>query len=362
MRFKPEKIYISEDVIGTSITRHITNRFKTTEQTILREGEVPDDLTRKNRSLSEGKKIIHLKRYMGNPFKRCPGFSDDVLCCNYYVIDVVENCPLDCTYCILQAFINKPAITVHANLEEIVEKTIVTIKNEPQHNYRVGTGEHTDSLALDFDLNINRYLVQQFSTLSNATLELKTKTANIDNLIGLNHRGRTVISWSLNPPEIIKKHEFKTATLEDRLRAAAIVANEGYKIAFHLDPIIYYTNWRSAYKQVVEMMMDSVPNEKIVWISLGTLRFIPALKKIAEGRFNGLSIFCNEFTPAHDGKMRYLKPIRKELLASISGWIRERSPDIPLYLCMEKKSVWGNTLGSCPANHSELEDYLNRRT
>jgi len=361
MRFRPEKIYIDEDVKDAPISRKILEKYSDAKQITVSEDELHAELTHRELTVSDGKKILHLKRFKGNPFKLCPGFSDDVLCCNYCVIDIVENCPLDCTYCILQTFINKPAITIHVNVEEIIEKTVTAIKSEPERQFRVGTGEHTDSLALDDDLNINAMLVKNFSKLENATLELKTKSDNIDPLINLDHQGRTVVAWSLNPPDIVKKHELKTASLENRLEAAAKLARVGYKIAYHLDPIIFYPDWKKGYQKTVELMLKSVPNENIAWISLGTLRYIPALKKTAEERFKGLSIFSNEFTPAHDGKMRYLKPIRRELLTSISHWIKARSSSIPLYLCMEKHSIWNDALGVCPANPCDLESYLSKR-
>ena len=358
MQFKPDKIYINEDVLHTAVARRVLEHFSKVDKTIVSENDRPVGLTSKGLTISQGKKTLHLKRFKGDPFKLCPGFSDDVLCCNYYVINVVENCPLDCTYCILQAFINKPAITIHANIEEMVQQTLTAIQNEPSRIFRVGTGEHGDSFALDTILDINSYLVEQFSKVPNAILELKTKTDNIDALLDLEHGGRTVVAWSLNPPEIIKKQELKTVSLEDRLGAARKLVENGYQVAFHFDPIIYYPGWENGYRHTVDMMLDAVPGDSIAWISLGTLRFIPALKKIAEERFSNLSIFHNEFTPAHDGKMRYLKPIRKELLSSISQWIRKKSPSIPLYLCMEKRSVWGDVMGSCPANPRELEAYL----
>ena len=54
----------------------------------------------------------------------------------------------------------------------------------------------------------------------------------IEPLMGLNHGGKTIIGWSLNPPEIIKGQEFKTASLEQRLRAASTLADEGIQNRF----------------------------------------------------------------------------------------------------------------------------------
>ena len=49
--------------------------------------------------------------------------------------------------------------------------------------------EHTDSLALDKLSNHSKWLVPWIGERSNAVLELRTKSAKVDNLIGLEHNG-----------------------------------------------------------------------------------------------------------------------------------------------------------------------------
>jgi len=360
MSYRPERIYIDSQVSSTAFCNKILQKFPDVEQVIVNASDEIRELSDPDFSITRGKRVLYLKRYQGSAFKLCPGFSEDVLCCNYYVIDLIENCPLECTYCILQAFLNKPFIIFHLNVEEIIEEAIAFIKKSPERPFRVGTGEHSDSLALDHVFGVNPYLVETFAGVPNATLELKTKTDLVEPLIGLNHRGRTVIAWSLNPVEVITQNELKTASLENRLKAAKRMVSEGYQVAFHFDPIIYYPDWRTGYKQTVEMMLDYIPARHIAWISLGTLRYIPALKQIAEERFPNLSIFCNEFIAASDGKMRYLKKIRKQLLQTISELIRKGGPDIPLYLCMEKHGVWEDVMTVHPPDSEALELYLKK--
>ena len=358
MFYQPDRILIDSQVLSSPICQRICSQYGAIEQVVLENSAALSEVLGSNVSLTQGKRHLLLKKYQGSAFKLCPGFSEDLLCCNYYVLDLIENCPLECTYCILQVFLNNPLIVFHLNIDEILEQTLSEIEKYPDRPFRIGTGEHSDSLALDHIFQVNPYLVERFSRLTNAVLELKTKTDMVEPLKGLEHKGRTVIAWSLNPPEIIQNNEFKTAPLEKRLQAASSMILEGYKVAFHFDPIIFYPNWRSGYRQVIEMMFDYVLPNQIAWISLGTLRYIPALKTISEERFPKVSIFCNEFIAAKDGKMRYLKKIRKELLQTISGWIRLKGKEIPLYLCMEKHSLWHDMMTVCPEDSLALEKYL----
>ena len=128
---------------------------------------------------------------------------------------------------------------------------------------------------------------------SNAVLELKTKSVNIANLEGLDHRGRTIVAWSLNSPPIMAREEIRTATLEERLQAAARCAEWGYKLAFHFDPIILHEGWQEGYRQTIHRLFAAVPAESIAWISMGALRYLPALKKIAIEPFSCLAVLLS---------------------------------------------------------------------
>ncbi len=359
MPYHPEKILVEKSALGYRFCQEILNSYKSVPTETIESENSRESSKDSALSLSQGKRVLYLKEFKGSAFKLCPGYSENVLCCNYYVLDLVENCPLECSYCILQVFLNRPLITFHVNVESIIESMIREINQYPNRPFRIGTGEHSDSLALDHIFRVNPYLVETFAKLPNATLELKTKTAAIDSLIGLEHGGKTVVAWSLNPIEIIQGNEHKTASLQQRLNAASKLIDNGYQVAFHFDPLVHYPNWESGYSETIEVLFDNIRPEHIAWISLGTLRYIPKLKQIAEERFPKTAIFSGEFIPATDGKMRYIKPIRRKMLEKVSGWIRKIAPGVPLYICMEQRSAWSKLFSYCPASPQDLEAYLN---
>ena len=55
--------------------------------------------------------------------------------------------------------------------------------------------------------------------------------------------------------------------------------------AFHFDPMIQYPGWQGGYKKLVDTIFERIPKDKIAWLSLGTLRMTPKLKKIIEKSF-----------------------------------------------------------------------------
>ena len=361
LNYRPERILIDPEVKNSKLTREICDRFSDVPQLILENGVEEHKtlgLDPGRNPLTQGKKTLHLKYFQGHSFKSCPGFSQDTLCCNYYTLDLVENCPFECTYCILQAFLNKPLITVHANLEEILENLGHQISLRPGQLFRVGTGEHSDSLALDPYLRISPHLIRFFSNLPNAVLELKTKSDHVDHLLDLPHGGKTVIAWSLNPEIVIEQEEHKTARLEERLQAARKASDAGYKLAFHFDPMLHFPGWEKEYPRLVKRLFDSVSPERIAWISMGTLRCLPMLKPIVEDRFPSSRIFLGELYQSDDGKLRYLKNIRQQMIRLLQQELTKYAPEIPNYICMDKPAVWKNTMPFLPANHDELETRL----
>ncbi len=361
--YHPERILIDTEVSNEPLTHQICNRFQDVPTFEVKNYDWREENTMKDplkNPLTQGKKTLHLKYFQGTSIKACPGFSDDIVCCNYLTLDLIENCPFECTYCILQAFLNKPLITVHANLEDILKQVRQRVSKHPETLFRIGTGEHSDSLALDNTLGINQHVIKFFATLPNALLELKTKSNHVEHLLELPHGGKTIISWSVNPQVIIKKEEHKTATLDERLKAARMASNAGYKVAFHFDPMIDYPDWEKGYQKLVEQIIDNVPSDRIAWISLGTLRYISSLKSIVDERFPSSRVFLGEFIPGIDGKMRYLKKIRQRLYRNVQQKIERLAPEIPTYLCMESSHLWKNSMPNKPETTPEMEGILLR--
>jgi len=263
---------------------------------------------------------------------------------------------MDCSYCILQAYFHPPILQYFVNHDDLLtELDRLFSKNNIA---RIGTGEFTDSMIWDVWTDLSGLLIPKFSKQSRAVLELKTKTAVIEKLKGLRHNKKTIISWSLNTDRVIKNEEVQTASLSERLRAASSCESWGYPIGFHFDPLIIYDGCEEEYMRIIEMLFSSVSSENIVWISLGTFRFLPALKPIIQKRFSDSKIVYGEFISGLDGKMRYFKPLRIDLYRKMVSCIRDYAPGVSIYLCMEDDEVWQKSLGFVPSDRGGLPKIL----
>ena len=48
----------------------------------------------------------------------------------------------------------------------------------------------------------------------------------------------------------------------DLSRAARLIAQRGFLLAFHFDPIIYHPGWKEAYAEAIKNMLNAVPPER----------------------------------------------------------------------------------------------------
>jgi spore photoproduct lyase len=304
-------------------------------------------------------RTLVLTRNKGKFLKPCPG-TKEYLCCQYRFLNVGLNCPIDCTYCILQVYLNTSALVIFVNYEDMFTELESEMREDPSL-IRIGTGELTDSLALDPLTGLNPLLIDFFSRQNRVFLELKTKSDHIEHLLDLDHQAQTIISWSLNPQLIIDAEEGLAAPLQARIMAAKKCQERGYKIGFHFDPIILYKGWETEYESVIDILFSKISPKSIAWISLGCFRFIPTLKRIIRKKFPKSLIIYDEFIPGMDKKMRYPQPTRIKIYSALTRWIRKRAPDAFIYLCMESPEVWKDSIGLAPDNNMILKSWLDER-
>lgn len=315
------------------------------------------------RWLPEAKTTLLLAVQKG-PFRRpCPG-TKDYLCCGYQVLQVAMGCPMDCTYCVLQGYVNLPAITIFVNVEDLLAELEQGLETEaaadPEMVWRLGTGEFGDSLALDDLMGINERLIPWFKGRRSAILEIKSKRTEIDDLLPLGPNPQVVFAWSLNPEEVSAAEERFAAPLSARLQAARAAAAAGFRVALHFDPLIYFPGWEEAYRRTVAALGEMVPSRSIAWISLGGLRFMPALRPLIHRRFPGSRLAAQEMVRAPDGKLRYFKGVRVEMYSRLREWLAAAAPEAQVYLCMESPRVWREVFGQAPTA-GELAARLDRR-
>lgn len=346
----PKKVLLEADIADSPLVSNLKERLPTARFSVV--DRIPD------RTVHDPE-LVEVVAFRGRLLKSCPG-TRHYLCCGYWILHFGIQCSLDCTYCILQAYCNQPNLRLFANTGEILEVVSEELRSHPERLYRIGTGEFTDSLLLDPWTGLSRQLVPFFAHQTNAVLELKTKTDFIENLAGLEHGGHTIAAWSLNAGPVVRSEEPRAVSLQERLEAARRCAEWGYWLAFHFDPMIEHENWREGYGRVIDQLFAAVDPKRVVWISLGALRFMPELKPVISARHPHSRILAGELIRGLDGKMRYFRDIRVELYRFMVERIRQVDPEICVYLCMEAGDIWREAFGFSPKERGGLPAMLDR--
>lgn len=303
-----------------------------------------------------GKRRLVLQQHGGSFLQHCPAGTTGLVCCNYLVVNFGSNCPFDCSYCFLQEYVaNNPATKLVSNPADALGEIAAVLDRHPQRSFRIGTGERMDSLALDWLTDLSGELVPFFATRSNALLELKTKSGVIDNLLRLDHRDRTVVSWSMTPAAIAEREEHGAASIPERIEAARRVQAAGYRVGFHFDPLIAHDGWEESYRELLSAIFTRVDPRRVAWTSLGTLRLSPRLKAIIRERHREGRILTGELVPCEDGKDRVWRGLRIQMYRRMQQWLREVEEKMPIYMCMETAGVWQKVFGEIPSDRQVAE-------
>lgn len=354
---KLTRLFMDKDLALSRETDYLISRLGMEPEPVSDAGLVYDTVNQSDDPVSAGKAILHITRNQGAVIRECPGTSH-YTCCDYTILHTGTFCTMDCSYCILQAYFHPPVLQYFAGLDQLADQLSALFKR-PRIS-RIGTGEYTDSLIWEPISLTPKFLVETFARQSSSLLELKTKTVNVNSLLDLDHNEKTVLAWSVNTPEVIRSEERGTAALSARLDAARRCQDKGYRLAFHFDPLVIYPGCEQAYQQVIHDIFSRVRPDGVVWISMGTFRFMPGLKQIIQRRFPSSGICYGEFIQGLDNKMRYFKPLRINLYRRLTGLIREYAPRTRVYFCMEDREVWEKSMGSFPGKPGELGHLLDR--
>jgi len=263
-------------------------------------------------------------------------------CPNYWHFSPYGFCPYGCRYCYLAGTPGvrfSPTVKVFVNLPEILGEIdrIATGLAEPTAFY---LGKLQDGLALDPLTGYSRTLVPFFAGHRYARMTLLTKSASLENLLDLDHAGHTILSWSLNPAEVIAAFEAGTPRLTDRIEAMKRCAEAGYPVRAVIMPIIPVSNWEEVYTKFLQRLLTEVRLDRITLGGICSYRAARGLMESQLGRSNAVSKTFDPLGPSPDGRLRYPERLRADLYRHMIGVIRSRAPDLDIGLCLEEETVF----------------------
>ena len=279
--------------------------------------------------------------------------EDGNTCPNYWHFSPYGFCPYDCQYCYLAGTPGvkfSPTVKIFLNIHEMldqIDKTAFQL-SEPTAFY---LGKLQDALALDPLTGYSRIMIPFFAQQKQARLTLLTKSASIENLLDLDHRGNTLLSWSLNPPQISDAFESNVPSPSERLEAMLKCADAGYPLRAVIMPIIPIEGWLKTYANFLENLLELVPLDRI---TLGQICSYSGALQFTEwklGKNNPISKML-EKDKSKDGRIRFPIKQRIEVYRHLIDTIKEFQPQLQIGLCMEEYQIFKvlnmeNAIGRC---------------
>lgn len=271
-------------------------------------------------------------------------FSDEegTTCPNYWHFSPYGFCPYGCKYCYLAGTIgvwHSPTVKIYVNIEQIIDEIDKTAKrlSKPTAFY---LGKLQDGLALDLLTAYSTVFIPFFARNEYARQVILTKSDCVDRLLDLDHNENTILTWSLNPPEIASRFEANVPPVEARIEAMKKCSERGYPVRAVIMPLIPAGDWKKNYSNFIEYLIDAVLLDRL---TLGGICIYKNAKRLMEqkiGRSNEISKRIDNETALKDGRARYSQLLRIEMYKHLITAAKKVRQDINIALCLEENGVW----------------------
>lgn len=180
----------------------------------------------------------------------------------HYQLPLVSGCIGQCEYCYLNTNLgDKPYIKVNVNINDILQEAQKYIDQRIPDTTIFEGSATSDPIPIEPYTNSIKKTIEFFAMSNNGRFRFVTKYNDIDNLLDIDHNGKTEVRFTLNTAKVIKDFENRTASVDLRLEACAKVAKVGYPIGFIIAPIFLYDGWKEDYRGLLNKLNEKLPKD-----------------------------------------------------------------------------------------------------
>ena len=329
----PTTIYIENQIAEHPLTKKIVSRLNNVPITFVEDYKAIGLEKPFEKRAEEDKKALAIAEKKGDVIKSIGRMDDG----QYYLFHEMD-CKYDCEYCYLQYYFQTKVPVIFVNRDKVLSEIEKILKTGKEVYFHVG--EVCDSLAFDYLTDFSKDIAELFSKYDNGTVELRTKSINVSNLLDIDNPPSNLIpSWTMSPEHINITIEHKTPGLYERINAAKKCQEKGYIVGIRLDPIFNYSGWEPHYSKMVEAIFSELDPARIDYLTLGSVKMHKNLIEAVHKRFPDTYIMNEELVPAGDGKFRPIKFDRVNIYRKMMKWINEHAPGIGIDLSIESEEV-----------------------
>ncbi len=255
MPFVPQRLFFEAGSLDYPIAKRILDSFKSNPRVSIHKLNPKQRITNKPGASPEdayrlGKRTLVVGIRKTLTFQSCKPSA-------HYQLPLVTGCMGQCEYCYLNTQFGKnPYIRVYVNLEEILSRTASYIEQRKPATTLFEGAATSDPVPVEPYTQSLANAILFFAGQEHARFRFVTKYTDVDSLLNLDHRGNTMIRFSINAEPIILNYEHLTPSLQQRLQAASKIAQAGYPLGFIIGPVILFNGWEQAYQDMFEELRE----------------------------------------------------------------------------------------------------------
>jgi spore photoproduct lyase len=315
--FWPARVFFEPDVLNYPRGRKLFQLFEKRGVPLrmtASHNRVQADLgTNERTAFEEAKRTLVIGVRRGLKFQPCKPSA-------HYQLPLATGCPGLCRYCYLQTTLGKkPYLRAYINVEEILKRASEYIRQrEPAETVFEGAAV-SDPLFIDPFTGGVSEAIRFFGEEKQGRFRLVSKFTGVEPFLKLPHRGQTHFRFSINAPEVIRRWEKRTPSLEKRLAAALKIIEAGYRFGFLLAPLFLEDEWQKRYRALLEQLADILPKKMPPFtFELITHRFTSRARRQIEALYPGSGLNMDpeqrqfRYGQFGYGKYLYPPPLRQE--------------------------------------------------
>lgn len=384
-RLKPEKVYVTDDVFGDTRAEACFDRLMTSVETAgvervsyealneiapqrwkgiskwgaVKEPTDPDIVMTMAKFLSDEDQQGFKKRYPNLETRDLHGFHTrqwrpdgelewrqnrrGCICQSAWQLHSAVGCPFRCAYCCFGGLIR-----IFVNMDEYIQHLDEICRLGPyQRLYK--WDNQTDVSCFEPEWGASKLLVEYFADKPDKYLQIYAgKSDNIENLLSLDHKGKTIIQWSIGARTQSTVIEKETAPWDRRVEAARRCQEAGYTVRFRFSPTIPVKNWQEENAELIDLIFAKTKPDVISLCAFGWMSVEEARSCI------DFSLLDPQYVAAMESAAPFLeargfsggggRPIphdaRAYMFKFLIDEIRKHNKTIPVSICLETVEMW----------------------
>lgn len=266
-------------------------------------------------------------------------------------LNIVDGCVFRCTYCGFGRY-----IIFYLDVEKLISGLDDCFaRHLAQRLYKYSN--MTDLPPFEPELDAVRPMVERFSREQGRYLMLFTKSDNVDFLKDLDHRGHTIISWSITCDTASRLVDKRAANMHERIAAMEKMQKAGYLVRARLSPIVPVAKWREEYAQLFELLFsrvqpDLVTLELLGWMDVDDLLAMFDRSLLDSAALQKAEHAREELADVHWGP--FTQQTHEEIYSFCIETVRKLSPQTTVSVCHGTQATWralGHRMKMSPDNY-----------